>query len=143
MTLQWLTTPVRSTGYVGTVAGWGASDSTVNGPVFPRLLHKVTLRVLSDDECLQPLSFFNFAPKTMTCAVPPGPSSLCWGDSGGALAVRRREDGTPVLAAVTSWGVDCGLSDSPAVFVDVPHHIDWVTDVMEKTLLDEVQSMDL
>ena len=122
---------------MGTVAGWGASDATANGPIFPTLLHKVPLRVLSDDQCEQQLSFFNFARRSMLCAVPPGPSSLCWGDSGGALAVRG-VDGRPVLAAVTSWGVDCGLSRTPAVFVDVPHHVSWVRDVIEETLLDEL-----
>ena len=122
---------------MGTVAGWGASDATLNGPIFPRLLHKVTMRVLSDDQCLQQLSFFNFARRAMLCAVPPGPSRLCWGDSGGALAVRRA-DGRPVLAAVTSWGVDCGLSQTPAVFVDVPHHVSWVRDVIGETLMDEL-----
>ena len=127
----------RSSGSEGVVAGWGASDATVNGPVFPRLLHKVALRVLSDDQCRRQLSFFNFSPRSMLCAEPPGPSRLCWGDSGGALAVRR-SDGRPVLAAVTSWGVDCGLSSTPAVFVDMPYHVNWVQDVIGETLLDEL-----
>ncbi|XP_037079559.1 transmembrane protease serine 9-like [Pollicipes pollicipes] len=125
------------TGKYGVAAGWGASDATAEGPIYPRLLHKVPLRVLSDEQCLRRLLYFSFAPRPMLCAVPSPESSLCWGDSGGGLAYYRAP-GAPVLAAITSWGVDCGLTDTPAVFIDVAYHVNWIKDTMNEPLFDTV-----
>ena len=110
-------------------SGWGVSGSTAVGPIFPDKLQKVTMLVLTDSNCLDSLVYFNFVPGPMSCARPPAGSSLCWGDSGGALTFYR-SGGEPVLAAVTSWGVDCDLNRRPTVFVDIGFFVNWIRDVI-------------
>ena len=83
----------------------------------------------SDATCMESLVFFSFVPGPMTCAQPEAGSSLCWGDSGGALTYYRSAD-RPVLAGVTSWGVDCELNSRPSVFVDVGFFVDWIESVI-------------
>ena len=112
------------------VSGWGVSGSTAVGPVFPNKLQKMPMTLLSDDVCLDSLIFFSFSPGPMTCAEPAAGGSLCWGDSGGALTYYR-STGRPVLAAVTSWGVDCDLDQRPTVFIDIGFFVNWIGDVIE------------
>ncbi|XP_043199727.1 trypsin-1-like [Amphibalanus amphitrite] len=118
-------------GKTAVASGWGVSGSTAVGPTFPDRLQKVSLQVLSDADCLDSLVLFQFVPGPMSCARPPPGSSLCWGDSGGALTFYRWS-GRPVLAAVTSWGVDCDLNSRPSVFVDVGFFVKWIESVIGK-----------
>ncbi|XP_037082400.1 plasminogen-like [Pollicipes pollicipes] len=116
-------------GQMAVAVGWGASGSTGVGPVYPKVLQKITMTLLADDVCLRDLVFFNYVPATMSCAMPPNGSSLCWGDSGGALTYYKSAD-QPLLAAVTSWGVDCDLTRMPTVFVEVSAFVKWIADVI-------------
>jgi secreted trypsin-like serine protease len=59
---------------------------------------------------------------TETCAFTPGTGS-CYGDSGGPLVIRN-DVGTPLLAGVVSWGLECGTS--PGVYAEVPNFVRWI-----------------
>lgn len=118
-----------SAGVSGEAAGWGVSGATVHAPIYPRRLQKVQYTLLDGARCRRSLHHFRFNKHTMVCAAAAAGGSLCWGDSGGALALHN---GTQtVLAAVASWGVDCGFSSLPSVFVNVPHHVTWIRSVVD------------
>lgn len=114
---------------MGVTAGWGVSGSTIISPTYPKILQKLEMTLLDDTVCLKDLSFFNYVPETMSCAAPAAGSSLCWGDSGGALVYYKSAD-SPLLAAVVSWAVECNLEQLPSVFVEAAAYVKWITEVI-------------
>lgn len=86
-----------------------------------------------------------FDEKTAICAgTVPGAvengysvpmQDACQGDSGGPLAfnlgnAEHPEDGDSSddrLVGVVSWGIGCGVQDSPSVYTKVPSFLSWIT----------------
>lgn len=52
----------------------------------------------------------------------------CYGDSGGGLTITGA-DGSPKLAGIVSWGIECG--DGPEVYTEVPAFTRWIEQGLE------------
>ena len=64
---------------------------------------------------------------TMLCAGGDGLKDACMGDSGGALFLPAGEGRPlPVAIGIVSWGVGCGLPDTPGVYTRVSAYTDWL-----------------
>ncbi len=99
--------------------GWG--DTTGTGGNFPDELREVALKVISDADCGDALSYGSaFRPETMVCAGNPvsGGKDTCQGDSGGPL-VAPVGDGSFRLVGTTSFGDGCGLPEKYGVYARV------------------------
>lgn len=64
----------------------------------------------------------------MLCAGwKEGIKDSCQGDSGGPLVCL--ENDKALLFGVTSWGVGCGLPDSPGVYVRIMSYLPWLNKI--------------
>jgi len=108
--LPYRTIPLGEAGDEGVVLGYGRTAE--NAP--PAMtLRKVTVPILSDQECEQKEPAFR--PGPMLCAGRGG-RDACTGDSGGPLVVRGR------LAGVVSFGRGCARPDEPGVYTRLAHY---------------------
>lgn len=106
----------------GIAIGWGEMENKKKA----RRLKKVTLELMSEDECWARLGGKTDLTKQMNlCAYSPM-KDACHGDSGGPLLVRK-QDGL-VQYGIVSWGVGCGIQDMPGVYTRVDHYLQWIQD---------------
>jgi secreted trypsin-like serine protease len=105
-----------------TTLGWGTT-SLKGKPVYPELLHEVTVPAVGDQTCGN-LYKKKLDALTMVCAGEPGMDS-CYGDSGGPLFAT--ENGLPIQVGITSWGTSCAKK-FPGVYAEVnnPDILDWI-----------------
>lgn len=109
-TLPYRTIALGEAGGEGVVLGWGRTAE--NTP--PAMtLRKVTVPILSDEECL--LKEPDYRQGAMLCAGRGG-RDACTGDSGGPLVVRGR------LAGVVSFGRGCARPEEPGVYTRLAHY---------------------
>ncbi|XP_022904920.1 trypsin-1-like [Onthophagus taurus] len=110
------------TGKIGTVVGWGATES--HGSVSNKL-REVKVPILSLNECRSTAYNRDRITENMLCAgYPKGMKDSCQGDSGGPLHVpegRRHE-----VVGIVSWGEGCALKDYPGVYTRVNRYITWI-----------------
>ncbi|XP_027232287.2 trypsin-1 [Penaeus vannamei] len=103
------------------VSGWG---TTSEGGSTPSVLQKVSVPIVSDDECRDAYGQ-NDIDDSMICAgVPEGGKDSCQGDSGGPLACS--DTGSAYLAGIVSWGYGCARPNYPGVYTEVAYFVDWV-----------------
>ncbi|XP_076065493.1 trypsin-1-like [Oratosquilla oratoria] len=102
------------------VTGWGA---LVEGGSSPDTLQKVTVGVITDDECNK--AYGNIVSSELCAGVPGGGKDACQGDSGGPLACFS--NGKHYLAGIVSWGYGCARPNYPGVYAEVSHFIPWIS----------------
>nr|CAG4651940.1 EOG090X08JJ [Triops cancriformis] len=115
---------ISPSGLPAIVSGWGA---TSDGGPLSSLLMKVTLPVLSDQECedlYYPL-FFDIYPSYICAGYLEGGKDACQGDSGGPLVANGTQIG------IVSWGWGCALPAVPGVYTEVAYYADWVQHVID------------
>lgn len=129
------------------IAGWGAIDAIGDerGQSFPKLLRGTFVNMTPGDQCavLFP-EYSDYANSTMVCAgVPEGGRDSCQGDSGGPL-YRVDASGTAVtaLSGITSWGISCGLAETPGIYTNVSAYIDWIQTNLRSTRTDTTPVID-
>lgn len=107
-----------------TVTGWGKNKSGKGARISP-VLRKVDIRAVS---CNSAADYRGKTNAAMLCAAAPG-MDACQGDSGGPLILTY---GEPVLVGVVSWGIGCGESGHPGLYVriDRDHYLDWIDRAM-------------
>merc|ERR1719225_972877 len=111
-----------------TVTGWGTLNE--GGFGLPNVLHKVTVPVVSDEDCNESYSGNGYSvADSMICAgLPEGGKDSCQGDSGGPFIAG--EPGSEELIGIVSWGIGCARKGSPGVYTEVSFFVDWIMETM-------------
>jgi secreted trypsin-like serine protease len=97
------------------VTGWG---TLTEGGVSPATLQKVTVPVVSDDDCRASYGTLSII-DSMICAGEAGKDS-CQGDSGGPMTCGE------FLCGIVSWGKGCAEAGYPGVYTEVSYFVDWI-----------------
>lgn len=104
------------------VSGWGSTE--VGGAVVKNLRH-VEVDIINQQTCNNRLH--NRVEKYMMCAGKElGKQDACNGDSGGPLSCYVKGEATWKLAGVVSWGIKCGLPQTPGVYSRVNYFKEWI-----------------
>lgn len=112
--------------------GWGLDVRTgspasimkrIELNVEPRTLCQRFYRLTDPDSALQ-------LHRSAMCARAAEVQSTCDKDGGTPMACPK-EDGSYVLAGITSWGLDCEKPNAPGVYVDVTKFIGWIKNTIE------------
>ena len=106
-------------------SGYGYSQHIGNNPgVIASTLQWMDISCITVEECKKVWRLQTLTSRQQ-CASSDGVTS-CMGDSGGPLVCI---DGRKaVLFGVTSWGIGCGLPDSPGVYVRVMQYLSWLNE---------------
>ncbi|MCL4168653.1 UNVERIFIED_CONTAM: hypothetical protein GTU68_008266 [Idotea baltica] len=112
-----LPAPLQNTTGDCVLTGWG--DVAEDGPN-PDVLQKLTLPVISDQECRQDYLSLEIADSMICAGVPEGGKDACQGDSGGPLACQG------YLGGIVSWGEGCAEPGYPGVYTEVAYFVDWI-----------------
>ncbi|KAF2354744.1 Serine proteases trypsin domain [Trinorchestia longiramus] len=102
--------------------GWGA---TVEGGAASDSLKRVTLPLVSQDDCKTYYGENEIFDSMMCAGNLEGGLSFCQGDNGGPL-ICLREDGSQYLAGIASWSYGCARANYPGVFTDVSYFVRWI-----------------
>ena len=117
----------------GFVAGWGALDSAddVDVQTLPLELHGAAVNMVPGFDCSQRFADYNdVVNDSQLCAgVPAGGVDTCQGDSGGPLYYIH-DNNELSLAGITSWGIGCGLAESPGIYTRVSSFRTWIDDTI-------------
>jgi len=110
------------------VTGWGTLSE--GGFGLPNVLHKVTVPVVSDEDCNESYSGNGYSvADSMICAgLPDGGKDSCQGDSGGPFIAG--EPGSEELIGIVSWGIGCARKGYPGVYTEVSYFVDWIMETM-------------
>ncbi|XP_063866286.1 trypsin-1-like isoform X1 [Scylla paramamosain] len=112
------------------VAGWGRlrEGSLIGSDI----LMKVTVPLITDEECEKLYDGVNInetvSHDTICAGYHKGGKGPCHGDSGGSLVCQGPNEKS-YAAGVVSWSYQCAQPDFPAVYTEVSHYIDWITQV--------------
>nr|XP_011301093.1 PREDICTED: mucin-2-like [Fopius arisanus] len=108
-------------------SGWGRSGFEGK---YQTILKKVDLPLVDRQECQSRLratklgQYFQLH-KSFICAGGEASKDTCTGDGGGPL-VCPTSTGQFIQVGIISWGIGCGQSNVPAVYVDVIQHRQWI-----------------
>merc|ERR1711936_905533 len=110
------------------ITGWGTL--TEGGFGLPNVLHKVTVPVVSDEDCNAAYSASGYTvADSMICAgLEEGGKDSCQGDSGGPMITG--EAGSEMVVGVVSWGIGCARKGYPGVYTEVAYFVDWIMETM-------------
>nr|XP_045584606.1 phenoloxidase-activating factor 2-like [Procambarus clarkii] len=111
------------------VSGWG-KDSFDEAGHYQNVLKEVDVTVVPAVVCQGALQQTRLGPTYrlhpgMMCAGGEQGKDACKGDGGGPLACEG-PDGRYQLAGIVSWGIGCGSSGVPGVYVNVAYYLDWI-----------------
>ncbi|PSN49652.1 hypothetical protein C0J52_14793 [Blattella germanica] len=110
-----LTTTEPEAGTIAVASGWGIT-SVIGSPSYQ--LQVVELSIVAPTICNM---FYGYLTENMICAgEPQGGKDVCWGDTGGPLAV----DGK--LVGITGLSAGCDEQHYPSVFTNVANLRDFV-----------------
>ena len=114
------------------VSGWGTTSET--GEELPAELQSAEVPLIDDRTCSRDVKQQGEGEQVDVmrelCAEGAGKGS-CYGDSGGPLVVTGA-DGSPKLAGVVSWGIECGKG--PGMYAEVPAFEAWLHQGIESAL---------
>jgi len=104
-----------------TVTGWG---TTTQGGQLARVLQKVVIPTVSDDECRYPYGYDAVLDNMICAGFPQGGKDSCQGDSGGPFMCGDE------LSGIVSWGYECGEPGYYGVYTQTSYFIDWINNNM-------------
>ncbi|KAK7068799.1 Plasma kallikrein, partial [Halocaridina rubra] len=107
----------------GTVYGWGTTEKNY----FPQAVLRETSIPILNPECENKIiGGVKIKPEMLCAGLKNGGKDSCAGDSGGPLTVEENRRHT--LVGITSFGVGCGLPDTPGVYTRMTAYLDWIMD---------------
>jgi len=104
-----------------TVSGWG---TTTEGGSLGKVLMKVTVPVVSDDDCRDAYGQSEVADSMICAGLDQGGKDSCQGDSGGPFMCGSE------LSGIVSWGYGCAEPGYPGVYTQTSYFIDWLNSHM-------------
>lgn len=105
------------------VTGWGVTNESSNAT--SRSLQYAEVPFVANRTCNSPLANNGRITDAMLCAgYSNGGIDACYGDSGGALALKNV--GQPKLVGIVSWGEGCARPEKYGVYTRVPVFAKWV-----------------
>lgn len=116
-------------------AGWG-KNSHQKG-TYQSTLKKVDLPIVPRSKCLKTLQEVRLGPyfdlhKSFICAGGEANKDTCKGDGGSPLMCPiLGRPGKYHQVGIVSWGLTCGLQDTPGVYVNVGLFIEWIDMVLK------------
>merc|ERR1719153_201814 len=96
------------------VSGWG---TTSEGGSLAKVLHKVTVPVVSDKHCRSAYGHDDIADSMICAGLDQGGKDSCQGDSGGPFMCGNQ------LSGVVSWGYGCAEAGYPGVYTQTSYFI--------------------
>ncbi|KAK3917491.1 Phenoloxidase-activating factor 2 [Frankliniella fusca] len=129
--------PDQYTEYAGSrcwTTGWG-KDAFGDFGKYQNILKEVDVPVVSHQQCERQLQQtrlgYDFKlHQGFVCAGGEEGKDACKGDGGGPMVCER--GGSWQVVGVVSWGVGCGQSGVPGVYVKVAHYLDWIRQVTNR-----------
>jgi len=109
-------------------SGWGQTETDSDSDV----LRKAALPIWHTDKCIEAFAALNYTVADIhICAGGDGVKTTCYGDSGGPLECRRKDD-TWVQLGIVSWGKPgCLGKGFPTVFTRVSKQRNWMKETMD------------
>ncbi|XP_049299629.1 phenoloxidase-activating factor 2-like isoform X1 [Anopheles funestus] len=108
--------------------GWGLDVRTGQPPT---ILKRMELNIMSRARCQMPYRELGLPfrlHRSVMCTDEAEDQNICVKDGGSPLACQR-DDGSYVLAGITSWRLDA-QSDTPGFFVNVTKFVCWIHDTI-------------
>ncbi|XP_045464491.1 phenoloxidase-activating factor 2-like [Harmonia axyridis] len=113
-----------------TASGWG--ESSYYGGGEQTILRKTDLPLVEREECTRALQEARLGPRffldqSFICAGGEEDKDTCRGDGGSPLVcpIKGKEERVEQVGIV-SWGLKCGLKNTPGVYVNVAFFSDWI-----------------
>lgn len=114
------------------VAGWGKND--FNAGAFQAIQKEVDVPVKSPAECQSSLAATRLGPSfvfdsaSFLCAGGEVGKDACTGDGGSPLICEL--SGRWFVAGMVAWGIGCGASGVPGVYVNTATYVPWILSTM-------------
>lgn len=111
------------------VAGWGKNDFASTG-AYQAIQKEVDVPVLANTVCETTLrttrlgSSFLFDTSSFICAGGEASKDACTGDGGSPLMCQTANRW--YVVGLVAWGIGCGTSGIPGVYVNVANFIPWI-----------------
>ncbi|CAH0550249.1 unnamed protein product [Brassicogethes aeneus] len=115
--------------------GWG-KNSYSNG-TYQSVLKKVSLPVVPNSICARALQIARLGPqfrlhRSFICAGGEDKKDACKGDGGSPLICPvEGQPGRYQQAGIVSWGLTCGMTNTPGVYVNIALFSDWIDYTLE------------
>ncbi|XP_035211305.1 serine proteinase stubble-like isoform X2 [Stegodyphus dumicola] len=115
-------------GWKGIITGWGKTDAGLSNRYGTRLLQKVDVPIITNDQCetwhREKGIDITISPEMMCAGYEEGKKDACVGDSGGPLIVMVQ--GRWTVVGLVSAGFGCAQSRQPGIYHRVPHTVEWL-----------------
>lgn len=118
------------------VSGWGKNDFSNTG-AYQAIQKEVDVPVLANAQCETQLratrlgASFVFDTLSFMCAGGEANKDACTGDGGSPLVCLSNNRW--YVAGLVAWGIGCGQSNVPGVYVNVANYISWIQTTVRTT----------
>ncbi|XP_055928324.1 uncharacterized protein LOC129959498 isoform X1 [Argiope bruennichi] len=98
-------------------------------------IREAQVPIIDDTECMnnvtEALTNPFIIPANSFCAGGQGQQDACQGDAGGPLACEI--GGYHELVGLVSWGLGCGRTDIPSIYIKVPAFMGWINQIISSS----------